>query len=147
MNTYDISSVAATAAAMLGIAPPEHASEAYDALAEHKTERMLIYNPDAVGLWLYEKYKPLFAEAEKRSDFILPAHSYMPSVTPVCFATMYSGASPELHGIQSYTKPILTIDTLFDALIRAGKRGAIIAEPRCSIAKIFLDRNMDYYII
>ncbi len=70
----------------------------------------------------------------------------MPSVTPVCFGTLYTGAQPSVHGIQKYEKPVITIDTLFDALIRAGKKPAIVASTNCSMAKIFLERNMDYYI-
>ena len=42
-------------------------------------------------------------------------------VTPVCFGTMYTGAQPAVHGIQKYEKPVIQIDTIFDALIRAGK--------------------------
>ena len=37
-------------------------------------------------------------------------------------------------------------DTLFDALLRAGKKVAIVAVAECSIARIFLERELDYYI-
>ena len=70
----------------------------------------------------------------------------MPSVTPVCFGTMYTGAQPKVHGIQKYEKPVIKIDTLFDALLRAGKRVAIIADNQCSMGKIFLEREMDYFL-
>ena len=69
----------------------------------------------------------------------------MPSVTPVCFGTMYTGAQPSVHGIQKYEKPVITIDTLFDALLRAGKKVALITYGKCSLSKIFLERNIDYY--
>jgi predicted AlkP superfamily pyrophosphatase or phosphodiesterase len=58
---------------------------------------------------------------------------------------MYTGAQPEVHGIQKYEKPVIKIDTIFDALIRAGKKPAIITYGKCSLSKIFLERNMDYY--
>ncbi len=35
--------------------------------------------------------------------------------------TMYTGAQPAVHGITAYAKPVIKIDTIFDALIRAGK--------------------------
>ena len=38
-----------------------------------------------------------------------------------------------------------SIDTLFDALIRAGKKPAIVAETNSSMSKIYLERDMDYY--
>ena len=70
---------------------------------------------------------------------------YGPSVTPVCFGTMYTGAQPCTHGIQRYEKPVITIDTLFDALIRAGKKVALITYRQCSLGKIYLERNIDYF--
>jgi len=147
MSTYNISSVAASVASMLGVPAPEHASPAYAPLADRKMDRVLLYNPDAVALWLYEKYKDIFTPVTDRIEMELPSHSFMPSVTPVCFGSMYTGAEPAVHGIQKYEKPIITIETLFDVLIKAGKKPAIVsATPTCSISKIFLDRKMDYYI-
>ena len=70
----------------------------------------------------------------------------MPSVTPVCFGTIYTGAQPAVHGIQKYEKPVLKIDTIFDALLRAGKKPVIVAYGECSISQIFLERNMDYFV-
>jgi predicted AlkP superfamily pyrophosphatase or phosphodiesterase len=60
---------------------------------------------------------------------------------------MYTGAQPEVHGIRKYEKPVISIDTIFDALLRAGKKPVIIAYGNCSLSKIFLERNMDYYIL
>lgn len=146
MYTYDISSVAASVASTLDISAPKHASPAYAPIADKKVDRVLLYNPDAIALWIYGKYRSLFLEAEKRSDFILPARSVMPSVTPVCFGTMYTGASPDLHGIKKYEKPVITIETLFDSLIASGKKPCIVSYGDSSISKIFLNREMDYYI-
>ena len=66
-------------------------------------------------------------------------------MTPVCFGTMYTGAQPAVHGIQQYEKPVIRIDTIFDRLIAAGKKIAIITYSTCSLSRIFLDRNIDYY--
>ena len=49
----------------------------------------------------------------------MPMLSVMPSVTPVCFASMYTGVMPDVHGIKFYTKPVLKIETFFDVLIKA----------------------------
>ena len=76
----------------------------------------------------------------------LPLCTVMPSVTPVCFGTMYTGAQPQVHGIQSYVKPVIRIDTIFDALIRSGKKGAIVSTANDSMSIIYLEREMDYFI-
>jgi hypothetical protein len=120
------------------------------ALADKKlngrcVDRVVIYNPDAVALWLYQKYTQLFTEAALASDLALPMRSVMPSVAPVCFASMYAGVQPSEHGIQKYEKPVLTIDTFFDALVRAGKKVALITYKECSLGLIYLGRDISYY--
>lgn len=105
-----------------------------------------MYNPDAVAQWIKEKYPALFSQMEKRTDLDVKLRSVMPSVTPVCFGTMYTGAQPEVHGIQAYTKPVIKIDTIFDALIRAGKKPVILSYGNSSLSKIYLERDMDYFI-
>ncbi len=115
-------------------------------LGKEKLDRAVLYNPDAVALWLYQKYTGLFTEAAISSDIALPMLSVMPSVTPVCFASMYTGVLPEIHGIRKYEKPVLKTDTLFDYFIKAGKKCAIVSTERDSISMIFLEREMDYFI-
>ena len=115
-------------------------------IGENRIDRALIYNPDAVALWIYQKYTEKFTDAAIRSDLALPMLSVMPSVTPVCFASMYSGVMPEIHGIKKYEKPVLTVPTLFDYLIKNGKKPAIVSTEGDSISKIFLEREMDYFI-
>ena len=115
-------------------------------LGEKAVDRVVLYNPDAVALWLYQKYTELFCEAALASDLAIPMRSVMPSVTPVCFASMYSGVLPEVHGIQKYEKPVLKVSTLFDSMIVHGKRAAIVSTAGDSISKIFLEREMDYFI-
>ena len=121
------------------------------ALADKKlsgkpVDRAVIYNPDAVALWVYQKYTEMFAKAALCSDLALPMLSVMPSVTPVCFASMYSGVMPDIHGIKKYEKPVLTVNTVFDSFIKAGKKAAIVSTARDSISMIFLDRDMEYFI-
>lgn len=115
-------------------------------LGDRPADRVLLYNPDAVALWLYQKYTAAFAPAALCSDLALPVRSVMPTVTPVCFASMYTGVLPEIHGIRKYTKPVLQTKTLFDYLPAQGKRCAIVSTEGDSISRIFLERNIDYYI-
>jgi hypothetical protein len=58
---------------------------------------------------------------------------------------MFTGALPHVHGIQKYERPVLKCDTLFDALIRAGKKVAIVAVKNCSVDLIFRNRELDYF--
>ncbi len=154
LNAWSLTGVAGAVCRAMGIPVPKEAGEALNVVAEgaacafhgEKADRVLLYNPDAVALWLYQKYTPLFKEVLLRTQMALPLQAVMPSVTPVCFASMYTGAEPEVHGIQSYEKPVLRTDTLFDALIRAGKKPAIVSTVGDSISEIFLEREMDYYI-
>lgn len=111
-----------------------------------KADRIFMYNPDAVAQWVYEKYPHLLKEMTARTELSLEFETVMPSVTPVCFGTMYTGAQPAVHGIRKYEKPIIRIETIFDAFLKAGKKPAIVADNACSIGKIFLEREMDYFI-
>ncbi|MBR6558549.1 MAG: alkaline phosphatase family protein [Clostridia bacterium] len=153
-NLNSLDTIAAALAYAMKIDPPEHANTANadfvryldESFGDTAADRVFMYNPDAIAEWVYRSYPQFLEEARLRCDLELPLSSVMPSVTPVNFATMYTGAQPVVHGIQKYTKPVLKIDTLFDALIRAGKKVAIIAYAQCSIGKIFLERDADYFI-
>ncbi len=149
-----ISSLHASAVSLIGeevYASTEKPNAVISALAEQKikntpVDRVIIYNPDAVALWIWQKYTERFAPAMIRSDIAMPMLSVMPSVTPVCFASMYTGVMPEVHGIKKYEKPVLTTETLFDRFIKAGKKAAIVSTRNDSISVIFLEREMDYFI-
>lgn len=153
-NTLRITQTAATVAELMGFSMPENADQANGIvlktaaarLGGRTVERALLYNPDAIAMWLYQKYTPLFQEVIQNSCVTLPVYSVMPSVTPVCFASMYSGLQPADHGIQAYVKPVLQVKTLFDMAIASGHKPVIISTEGDSISKIFLDRDMDYII-
>ena len=152
-NLNSLDTLAAALAYAIKVEAPECSAPANadlvkyidDNFGEGGADRVFMYNPDAVAEWVYKKYPELVSEVRERCDIELPLAAVMPSVTPVCFGTMYTGAQPSVHGIQKYEKPIIKIDTLFDSLIRAGKKPCLITYGKCSLSKIFLERNMDYY--
>ena len=152
-NVNSLDTICTALAHALGVEAPAQAAPKNEQLAAYvdaafggeKADRLIMYNPDAVAQWVWEKYPWYFRNVVKKAELEVPLAAVMPSVTPVCFGTMYTGAQPEVHGIQKYEKPIITIDTLFDALIRAGKKVAVITYEKCSISRIFLEREMDYY--
>jgi len=146
--------LAAALAQAMGIEAPNGSDTPVQYLADKliaamggTAERVLLHNPDAIAAWLYGRYPEKFQKVMAHTHTVMPFACVMPSVTPVCFATMYTGMLPEGHGIRAYTKPQLTVDTLFDSLCRAGKRTAIVAQENSSIARIFLGREVDYFIV
>lgn len=153
INKTSLDTLCAELCRIMGISAPADAAAPCGALAEYaekifngkNADRIFMYNPDAVSEWIYKKYPQLLQEAIDITDIQMPYCTVMPSVTPVCFGTMYTGAQPQVHGIQAYTKPVIKIDTIFDALIRAGKKCAIVCTEGDSMSKIYLERDMDYY--
>lgn len=152
-NPTSLDTLCAALCYALGIEPPKEAAAPNSDLCAYidsqlngkKADRIFMYNPDAVAQWIFQKYPHFFKEVTDGTDLQLPLCTVMPSVTPVCFGTMYTGAQPAVHGIQKYEKPVIKIDTIFDALLRAGKKPAIVATAGDSMSKIYLERNMDYY--
>ncbi len=152
-NSNSLDTICAALAYALGIEPPMLAAEKNSELANYidkvfdgnKADRVVMYNPDAIAQWIYKKYPDFMKGTKERIGKEIYLSSVMPSVTPVCFGTMYTGAQPSVHGIQKYEKPIIRIDTLFDALVRAGKKVALITYATCSLSRIYLERNIDYY--
>lgn len=154
INSDSLDTICGALCYAMGIEPPKTAAEKNRELTHYiekifngeKADRILMYNPDAIAQWIYEKYPEYTMGAQKRKDIEVYLSSVMPSVTPVSFGTLYTGAQPEVHGIQKYEKPVITIETIFDALIAAGKKPVILASSNCSIGKIFLERDMDYFL-
>ena len=108
-------------------------------------DRAVLYHADAVGLYIWQQYTHLFAPVYQHTSLAVPFLSTVESVTPVAHATMYTGLDPEGHGIRTYVRPQLTCDTLFDVLLRAGKRVAIVAQEDSTFLHIFKGREMDYF--
>lgn len=154
LNEICITKTAGTILGLLGIEKPGGMAEGIGQVLEQweaafsgeKCDRIFMYNPDAVAMWIYEKYRDYFVDIDRNADIALPMLSVMPSVTPVCFASMYSGLMPKEHGIMKYEKPVLKVKTVFDVLAGAGKRTAIVSTKGDSISEIFLGRNVDYFI-
>ena len=111
-----------------------------------KVDKCFVYAPDAIGSKIFSEHRELFEKVLGHAPINVQMTSVFPSVTPVAFASMFTGAMPERHGITKYNKPVLQCDTLFDALIRAKKNPAIVAVEDCSISLIFRERKMDYFI-
>jgi hypothetical protein len=145
----DIRSVTSTLCRLMGIEPPSVCTapvlEAVLKAAPGRVERVLVHAADAIGRVFLDNQPNLKKRLVAASDVQVELRSMMPPKTPVCFASMFTGAMPEVHGIRRYERPVLTCDTLFDALARAGKRAAIVAVKDCSMDIIFRNRQVDYF--
>lgn len=153
-NSTSLDTLCAALCYALGIEPPKEAAAPNADLCAYidtqlngkKADRIFMYNPDAVAQWIFQKYPHFLNEVTGRTELQLPLCTVMPSVTPVCFGTMYTGAQPAVHGIQKYEKPVIKIDTIFDALLQAGKKPALVSTAKDSMGNIYLERDMDYYL-
>ncbi|MBO5218396.1 MAG: alkaline phosphatase family protein [Clostridia bacterium] len=149
-NSISLTALCADICDCMGIEPPKEAEKSQGKVkamvGDRTCDRVVMYNPDAMAQWLVEKYPELYAPVAERCALSYPMATVMPSVTPVCFGTMYTGLYPVKHGIQKYEKPVLACETIFDTAIRQGKKCAIVANEKCSIGMIFLNRDMDYFL-
>ena len=153
-NSIPITRLAASLAAAMGVEPPAEAEPPLplietlvkDHCRSGIAEKMLLFCPDAIGQWLIQKYTMDFASVMRSTQLQVPFVSAFPPVTPVNFASIFTGAQPNIHGIRRYEKKLITIDSLFDAFARAGKKTALVAIKDSSMGTIFAGRDIDYYI-
>lgn len=154
MCQRSIASLTATVCGLFAVPPPRLAVEpslpgvdqlASDLFDQRGLERCLIYCPDAVGDHLWSRFPSETERMRRYCPERVQLTAVTPSKTPVCYASIFTGAQPEQHGIRKPERPVLACDTLFDALLRAGKQVAICAVRGSSIDLIFRERSIDYY--
>lgn len=147
-----IMSVTPTICSLMGVPPASGVKPlaavleaAWEAFSEGVAERCLVFAPDALGSHLLEAEEGLFEPVRGAAPIEVPMRAVFPSKTPVCFASMFTGLTPEGHGIRRYEKPVLSCATLFDRLVAAGKRVAVVSVADCSIDVIFRGRPISYH--
>ncbi|MRR09209.1 hypothetical protein EG831_03805 [bacterium] len=151
---HTIAGVTPTVCELMGVAPPALSTAgAFAPVIERiaaqwgtvRFDRCLVYAPDALGTMFLEGHPDILAAVCLLAPLRVDVRSMLPPKTPVCFASMFTGAEPPAHGIRAYQKLRLACDTLFDAMLRAGKRPAIAAVRDSSCDLIFRGRDMDYF--
>jgi hypothetical protein len=149
-----IASLAPTVSALFGIPAPSISAErpldsvlrySADRLQRGAIERCLIYCPDALGDHVWSRFPDQREKVAQCCPLRAFVSAVIPPKTPVCFASAFTGAPPDVHGIRRYERPVLSCDTLFDALTRSNRRVAIIAVRDSSIDLIFRNRPLDYF--
>lgn len=153
-NSVSMTQVAATITDALNIPAPKEAAAPmpfvrmlFEKHKMEKAQKLLIYNPDAMGMWLFQKYTDLFAPVLKHTEVGVPVRSVLPSVTPVNFGSMYTGVEPAVHGIETYKKVLIKQESLFDCIEKSDLRIVYIATEDSSMSIIFQERNIDYIIV
>lgn len=139
-----------------GVEPPEFSLDKPDVpeiqeLVKSRTgkdtvDRVVVYNPDAIGQWFADKHTDIMSPVTSVSQLRVDYLTSFPPKTPVCFGTMFTGATPEEHGIQSYDKHLLETDSLFDRWHSAGKKTALVSVAGQSIPILFAGRDIDYFL-
>ena len=151
---FGIGSVAPTLCSLLGAPAPKASTagvigevllEARKVFGDGHARKCLVFAPDAMGCVLAGMCPGLFDAVGSVAPLKVPMLSVYPPKTPVCFASMFTGMEPSQHGIRKYEKPLLTCDTLFDALARSGKRVAVVSVRDCSIDVIFRSSSADFF--
>ena len=151
-NLFPMKTFAATVADCMDLPLPETYAKGIDwvsALMKQRmggtADRVVLYHADAVGMYIWQKYTSLFAPVYQHTSLAIPYISTVESVTPVAHASMYTGLDPKDHGIETYVRPQLTCSTLFDELIKAGKKVCIVAQADSTFLHIFAGRELDYF--
>lgn len=152
---YDLTMIAPTICRLAGLdMPPDMEGKqildkviaaAGEVLCGNRIDKILIYAPDALGKVYFDRFPQVAEKLEKLTSIAVRLQSVMPTKTPVCFASFFSGLYPAEHGITKYEKPVLKVRTLFDIFAGAGRKAAIVAVENSSIDLIFRGRNISYY--
>jgi hypothetical protein len=148
-----ICSIAPTIARVLGIAPPaacsaaplEEVTGAARSRDVGRIARCLVFSPDAVGTVLVRRYASLFDPAWREAPVKVELRSVMPPKTPVCYASMFTGAEPAVHGIREYVKRAPASESIFDVVVREGLRTAIVAVKDSTLDTIFRTAGVDQF--
>ena len=75
-NEHSLDTLCGALAYAMGIEPPAYAAEKNAALSEFidrvfdggKADRVVMYNPDAIAQWIYQKYPDYLAKVKQNTD-------------------------------------------------------------------------------
>jgi len=136
---YPMTDVAPTLAAILDIPTPAQSSG--EPIAEivadlSGAQGCAVVAPDALGMYpwgLWHQAMPFLESLIGRHHVVLQA--VMPTITPVNFTTMITGADQSGHGIQTKDQDI-GCETIFEVLAAHGKQGAAVGQEGCTMGDL-----------
>ena len=158
---YSITQFASTILKCFGVEKEGHMADAMpianDILKDGNTlERCLVFSVDAVPEYVVNEYDYLFEKVKKHAKNEVLVKTVMPSITPVCYGAMFSGATPDKNGLPEYkepkivngvAQPTLSVIPYTEALVNAGKKVAVVTCENGCIASMLYGRKADLYII
>ena len=127
METYSTKDVAPTVSAILGLPPPAQSKgtvipQIVQDLSDR--EHVAVIVPDALGLFPFRRWRHEMPHLSKLHDVhSIVMRSVMPSLTPVCFSAILTGADQAVHGVDARTDTI-ACETLFDTVRDSGGQTA-----------------------
>lgn len=126
-------SVAPTVTGIFGAETPADADEpALADVVDHLrgTERLAHIVVDAFGTATWKEFERISHVFNRLASVRLAElQSVLPAITPVNFATIASGASPDKHGITN-REQTLTVDTVFARLAEAGIETSVVGRAK-----------------
>ena len=95
MERYSITAITKSLCNAIKISPPAYARDGIDELdkfVEQNTlgkgvDRIVVFNPDAIGEWVLNKYKNILSDIWD-SELKVKMSSVIPPKTPVCFGSI-----------------------------------------------------------
>lgn len=144
---YSLTHLAATVAALLELPAPARAwpEPLPEIVADlGRVPAVAILAPDALGLYplqLWSHELPTLSSWHEQRSLVLRA--VMPTITPVNFATMITGAEQAVHGIQTF-KDSFECETLFDVVRAHGGQSAGVGRQGYTGAEL-LGRHADLW--
>jgi hypothetical protein len=143
--TVDMTQLSPTVSTILHVRPPARAGAQPIAELVRDLEgcnRLAIVVIDALGLATWSAFRESTPCLNRLAQHhLLTLHAVLPAITPVNFATMATGAQPQVHKVKTRTDQI-TVETLFDVLREAGKSSAVAARTSSTLG-ILLARFAD----
>lgn len=136
MSEYDMRCVAPTVCGVLGLRPPGQAEtgsleEVVGTMGNQRRFAVVVIDAFGASTWSATRAEtPTFNALARRH--LLHLKSVMPTITPVNFATMLTGANPESHGIRARTEE-LKLETVFDVMREEGRSSATAARALSSL--------------
>jgi len=132
--------VAPTICELLGVPPPPVAADRPLApLVEGwgRVERLLVLLIDALGVstWLASRLQMPFLSAVFEQNLV-PLESVVPTKTPVCFATIASGALPPLHQVRA-RQDEFAVPTIFHSFAAARVSNVVVGRAQSSTGLLY----------
>jgi predicted AlkP superfamily pyrophosphatase or phosphodiesterase len=136
VEAYDMRAVAPTVCSILGVRHPRNCKvkpllEVLETMGIQERLAVVVVDAFGVSTWTAARMEtPTFNALANRH--LLHLRSVMPTITPVNFATMVTGASPEVHLISTRDDD-LVLETVFDVLRCYDKTSATAARALSSL--------------